>query len=113
MLRSLNYMEFRENLEDFDVPSVSVKMTFEAQWKKTREFMIGDIVRSIQLNREKMKNDSSIEPFSFSDLVKSAKQTIWIDESELILLCHEALFRLLDPRDYRYGHDELFLEDIA
>ena len=102
----------QEYLDEFMNVSVSVQDTWSAQKAKTSEMMIRDIVNSIHLDREKMKNDSSIEPFSFSELVKSAKKTIWVEEHELKEMCQEALFRCLDPRDYRYGHKELFLEDL-
>lgn len=74
--------------------------------------MVRDIMRRIELDREKMKKDPTIEPFSFEDLVNSSRKTIWLGEADRKVLCAEALFRLLPKNDYRYGNKKAFLESI-
>lgn len=88
------------------------KDTWEKQSEKIRQMMFLDIKKSIILDREKIKKNPFLEPFSFEDLVNSASKTIWIGTTALKRMCAEALFEELDPRDYRYGNWELFLESI-
>ena len=86
--------------------------TWEAQQAKTKEIMIRDVIKSIELDREKTRQNPNLELFSFEDLVRSAKKTIWLDESDVRLICAEALFRLLPKEDYRHGNWNLYIEDI-
>lgn len=84
--------------------------TWEKQKEKTRRIMIRDIERSIEKAREEVEQGA--EPFGFEDLVNSAKKTIWVGERELREMCVEALFNLLDPRDYRKNDIEIFKQDL-
>ncbi len=89
-----------------------IQETWEKQKAKTREIMVRDIMRSIEIERKKMKEDDMIMPFGFEDLVNSAKKTIWVGEAELRGMCAEALWRLLPPEDYRSDDFKLYKEDI-
>lgn len=80
---------------------------YEKKIKQVREQMIQDICKSVELAREKG------EIFTFAELVASSGKTIWYGEAERKLMCAEALFRLLDDKDYRFGKKELFFESIA
>jgi hypothetical protein len=90
----------------------SVNETWEAMEKKTREMQIRDIMKSVELDREKMRKDPGLEPFSFEDLVRSAKKSIWVSEIDLRLMCAEALWRLLPKEDYRANDLQIYLEDL-
>ena len=98
-----------KKLDDWKSPA---KETWEGQWAKTKERMIKDVQESMRLDQAKMALDPFLEPFSFEDLVKSARKTIWLGEEELIPICLEAWFRNLHPEDYRYGNKQLFIESI-
>ncbi len=101
-----------------------VKETWEDQKKKTDLMMISDIKKSIEIDKGEMEipnkkkhifskqSPDRNEPFSFEDLVQSAKETIWIGEIDLRILCAKALFESLNPKDYRYGNWELFSEEL-
>ena len=71
-----------ENTKISEFYNSTISETWEAQRLKTREMMISDIVKSIKIERVKISMDPFREPFSFEDLVNSAKKNIWVGKSK-------------------------------
>ena len=76
--------------------------TFEQIQEKTRQIQLNDIVKSIKKERDRIRANPELEPFTLQDIMRGAeKNRIFLPFEDLRNLRSEALNRCLDDNDYR------------